>query len=220
MKKAILIVGNSDFAKMLYRYMRECHDYEILGFVVELVYINEEKLYGLPVVPVETIEQFYSNEEVQLVLGIGYKKMGNIKKKIFHLLKEKNYSFINYIHPTAVVAENAILGEGNTILENVLIQEGVVVGDGNLIYGNSIVGHESVMGDFNSISLGVTIAGCVTIANNCFLGVSSTIRDHINLAEYVLIGATAYCSEHAKPYSVLSAPCATLLEGRKSTDFI
>lgn len=220
MKQAVVIVGNGDFAKMLYRYMSQDDRYQVLGFVVEKEYISKPEIYHLPVIAIENIEQYYSNENVKLVLGIGYKCMGEIKQRIFQLLKEKNYTFTNYIHTTVTISPNVKMGEGNTIFENVLIQEGVSIGDGNLLYGNSILGHETKIGDFNSLSLGVTIAGCVLVEDNCFFGAASTIRDHIFIREHALIGAGAYCQDSIEPYAVLAAPHSVLLTEKKSTDFI
>ena len=40
------------------------------------------------------------------------------------------YSFENYIHPSAIVSRDAILGEGNNILDGVIIESGVEMGDG------------------------------------------------------------------------------------------
>jgi len=62
-------------------------------------------------------------------------------------------------------------------------------------FGGSLIAHETEIGDFNTFSVRAVVAGAVTINNNCFAGAASTVRDHIVLDNYVLIGAAAYASK-------------------------
>lgn len=215
----VAIIGNADYSKMLYRYIQCDGCFDVIAFCVENKYIEEMKIYGKPVVALERVEE-YIEKDIKLVLGIGYRNMGNVKKKIFELLKEKGYCFTNYVHPTAIISKNAVIGEGNNIMENVIIQEGVTIGNGNILFGNCLIGHESTLGDYNTVAGCACIAGCVNVRNNCFIGVNSTIKDHITISNYVLIGAATYCSESLSEYQVLVPQKSVVLEGKISTDYI
>lgn len=216
--KKVAIVGNGDYAKMVFRYMSMEDEYEVKAFLVEKEYIREMEIYGIEVLAVEEANLRLCINDISLIMGIGYKQMGNIRKKLYEKLKKQGFVFGNYIHPTAVISKNVTLGEGNAIFEKVLLQESVVLGNCNILFGNNMIGHESKLGDFNLVAGSVTVAGCVTIGNNCFFGVSSTVRDHVVVEDYVLVGAAAYCGKNAEAYSVLAAPRAVLLEDKKSID--
>ncbi|MEA2069243.1 MAG: UDP-3-O-(3-hydroxymyristoyl)glucosamine N-acyltransferase [Verrucomicrobiota bacterium] len=51
------------------------------------------------------------------------------------------------VHPSAVVAESAQLGEGVSIGANCTIEEGVVIGANTVVKPNCVVGYKTVIGD-------------------------------------------------------------------------
>lgn len=214
-----LVVGNGNYARMMKRYM-ELSCKNIAAYVVSSKYIESQYMDDIPVMPMEQIEKYFLPSDVRLVMGIGYRQMGNIRKQVFNQCRSLGYSFYNYIHPTAIIEKNAIVGEGNNILEGVIIEESVKIGNANLIFGGSIIAHETQVGDFNSFSVRSVIAGCTIITNNCFIGAGATIRDHITVNEYSLIGAGSYVSCDTEAYSVLAAPQSTLLKDKISTDYL
>lgn len=214
-----IIVGNGDYAKMMGRYLGETKDIQISGFTVESKYISEE-MDNTPVIPAEEIYESYPPSEYYLIMGIGYRNMNHIKKQEYNRYKKMGYHFENYIHPTAIIGKSVIMGEGNNIFEGVVIQEGVKMGDGNLVYGGVLIAHENSIGSFNSFSVKACIAGCSMIGNNCFFGANSTVRDHVSISDYTLVGAGAYVDVSTNPYGVVVSQKSVVLEGRSSLEFI
>jgi len=174
----------------------------------------------LPVVALEHIEEYYPPAEYEVILGVGYSRMNDIRQNLFNICKEKGYYVASYIHPTAVISKDAKLGEGNIILENTLLQPFVELGRGNLLLYNVSVAHNDKIGDFCTLTGGTSLAGFVTVENNCFLGNSSMVFDHVTLAKYTLLGANAYVKKNTKPYEVIVPARSLTLEGRVSTEFL
>lgn len=221
--KKIWIIGNGIYAGMLLEYLRADaiieQTYQICGFVVDQNYIQEDQFKGLPVIPFEKLAA-YDRQDTVLLLGIGYRHMADYREMLYCRCKEMGFTFLNYIHPTAVVHPFARLGEGNVFLENVIVEAGCEIGAGNLFYGSAVLGHDSVMGDYNTMSIGAVTAGCVTISSHCFLGVRSAIKDHVVLADYVLVGATAYAYKDVPAYHVVHSPRCEITGEKKSTELI
>ncbi len=213
------VLGNGDYARLMRRYLKNTKDIKISAFTVDRSVITNESIDNTPVIPTEEMLDYCNPSDCRLFLGIGYRNMNQIKQKEFNRYKELGYIFENYIHPTAIVDEHTIMGEGNNIFEGVIIQEGVRIGDANLIYAGSLVAHETIIGDFNSFSVKVCVAGCSQVQDNCFLGANSTIRDHIILSDYTLVGAGAYVSKNTCPYDVIVPQKSSVLE-KKSLEFI
>ena len=214
------IVGNGDYAKMMSRYLKNTSGIEILGFTVEKNIISEKTIDGFRVISDEDLANNFNVSECRLVMGIGYRNMNKIKENEFKRYKSLGFSFDNYIHPTAIIEKNVVLGEANNIFEGVIIQEGVSIGDANLIYAGALISHESNIGNYNSLSVKSCVAGCCTIGNNCFLGANSTVRDNIRVADYTLLGAGAYLDKDTKEYDVVASQKPVLLEGKSSLEFI
>lgn len=216
----IVIVGNSDFAMLLYDYLKDSRDMEVLAFSVEDKYINEKQICGIPVISYEEIQNKYSNQEVKLILGVGYSKMHDIKSQLYKLYSDKGYKFTNYIHSSAIVAPDVEIGDGNVILEGVIIERQSHIGNGNLFFGGSVVGHNNVLGNFNTLSIRAATAGFVTIADKCFLGINAVVRDKIKIESHSLIGAGAYVDCNLKEYEVIVPAKSVVLEDKKSIDFM
>lgn len=216
----LIVIGNTEHALTMMNYIMTTDFGEIVAFAVNEKYITDNEINGIPVIAIEKLAEYYGNTEVKLVLGVGYNKMGAIKESLFNSLTDRGYDFVNYIHPTAIISKDVVLGTGNNILEGVILESGVKIGNGNLLFGGSMIAHDTEVGNFNSFSVKSVVAGCSKVSNNCFVGANATVRDHLIIDDYVLIGAGAYADKSLEKYSVLAAQKSVLLEGKKSTDFI
>lgn len=218
-KKSLIVIGNGDYARMMERYLHLSGS-GVKAYAVHSAYIEEHNLDGIPVISMKELKKKYDPEEIQLVMGIGYRKMGDIREKVFAECKDLGYSFFNYIHPTAIIEKNVRIGEGNNILEGVILEESVTMGDANILFGGSLIAHGTAMGSFNTLSVKTVIAGCAEIGNHCFVGAAAVIRDRIKIEDYSLIGAGAYASQSTQAYQVIVPMRSTVLEGKKSVDLI
>ena len=60
--KKLLIYGIGETAEVAYEYFTHDSNYEIVAFVVDKEFIKKDKLFDLPVIPFENVEQIYSPE--------------------------------------------------------------------------------------------------------------------------------------------------------------
>lgn len=220
MNKQLVIIGNGPYAKMMKEYVIMDQIGKIVAFVADEEYISQKDIDGIPVLSFESFIESCDKEEVSLVLGIGYTKMGKVRKQIFERCKSWGYHFENYIHPTAIVVPNVEMGEGNNILEGVILESGVKIGDANLLFGGALIGHETTVGNYNSFSVNSCVAGCVALGNNCFFGASSTVRDCVSIHDFVLVGATAYVYKDMEDYAVVRPAKSYVIENEISIDFL
>lgn len=73
------------------------------------------------------------------------------------------------IHPSAVVADNAMLGKGVAVGANVVIEAGVTLGDGVEIGPGSVIGAGSTIGENTRIHANVTLYHGVKIGRRCHI---------------------------------------------------
>ncbi len=198
----LLMVGNSDYSIMLKRYVEELGE-TIEAFVVDREYRTVPELDGVRVLSFDEIVPQYSSYEYQMILGIGCKKLGNLRKEIFLKCKAMGYSFENYIHPTSHIDKDAEIGEGNVFFENVVIQKNTKIGNGNLFFSNSVIMHDNSIGDYNSFCACSVLNGFVAVGNCCFVGANATLRNGIGVGDQSLIGAGAYVNKSCEPDCVI-----------------
>lgn len=216
----IVIIGNGSYAKMMNQYLKISGFHGACAYAVDACCISEPELDGIEVISLDRLREQFPCEKYDLIMGIGYAQMSQIRKRIFEQCKSWGYHFENYIHPTAIISPDVQIGEGNNILEGVIIEAGATIGNANLFFGGSMVGHESRIGNYNTFAGKSMIAGVVTVENNCFLGVSSAVKDHVVLHDYVLLGAMAYGYKDMEEYSVVVPAKSEILKNKKSVDFL
>lgn len=190
--KKVIIIGNSDYARLIREYVDELDEYHCDGFSVDGAYISESKIDGLPVIAFEEIKSFFPVDSVKLILAIGYQKLGKTRRDLYSRYSELGYCFTNYIHPSAHVDKKCVMGNGNIFLESVIVQKRVKIGNGNVFFQDSMISHDDVVGNFNTFCGRSLLCGYVKVADCSFFGAGSIVKDKIEVASYNFVGAGAY----------------------------
>lgn len=218
--KKIVIFGAGDNAELARYYFENDEKYKnvykVEAFTVQKEYIESDEFKGLPLVEFEQLEKKYPPEKFCLFIAIGYTSMNEVREKIYKNAKERGYKFVNYISSKANVFTDDI-GENNFILEDNTIQPFVKIGNNNVIWSGSHIGHHGTIGNHCFITSHVVISGRCVIEDNCFLGVNSTLRDHIRVKYKTLIAAGVWISKDTEEYGVYLPPQSTKID-KKSTE--
>lgn len=114
-----------------------------------------------------------------------------LRKKLFHELKESKAEIIKLIHPKAVVSENATIGDGTVVMAGAVINPCTEIGQGCIINTCASVDHDCRIGDYVHVSVGAHVAGTVIIGDNTWIGAGATISNNIEIVEDCMIGAGA-----------------------------
>jgi len=219
-EKQVVIIGNNDFANLMFYYLTEHDKNKVVAFSVDSEYIKEEIFNGIPVIKFETIEYDYPPNRYDVLIAIGALNMNDVRKKKFLQCKSKGYNIASYVHSTSIISADVVIGEGNIILEKCLIQPFVKIGDGNLFWNDTSIVHNDEIGNYNTISVGVSLSGFVKIKENCYIGNSAMIHEKIIIDDYTLIGAGAYVKSNTDKHSVIVPSKSIVLKNKKSTDFM
>lgn len=190
--KKLVIIGNGCFAKLVDFYVSTYSEYSVVAFSVDELFITEKEFCKRPCLAFEKIMEYFPPDKVSVLVAIGYSKMNSIREEKFKKCEKMGYDMPSFIHPQAFIAPNAKIGKGNIIMEGVIVQPFSEIGNGNILMSNALIAHDTVLRDFNTVSVSSTVAGFVNIGNNCFIGANATIRDHISVLDFTLVGAGAY----------------------------
>ena len=102
-KRNLVIIGDSAFAEIAYEYFSYDSDYEVVGFSVEQDYLQRENLFGLPIVPFESVETYFSPEEHDVFAALAYTQLNRLRTKLSSAAKQKGYKLASYISSKAFV---------------------------------------------------------------------------------------------------------------------
>jgi len=71
MNRPIVIYGAAATAREIWQELQS-NDVEVAASCVDRAYMNEKKLFGLPVVPYENLGEMYPPEQFKVMVGVGY----------------------------------------------------------------------------------------------------------------------------------------------------
>jgi len=187
----LVIVGDSAFAEIAYEYFTHDSEYEVVAFAVEREFIKRESLFGLPVVPFETMEENFSPASHRFYAALVYTQKNRLRMRLYEAARAKGYAPASYVSPHAFVWRNVRLGEHVFIFENNVIQPFVTVGSNVVLWSGNHIGHHSTIHDDCFISSHVVVSGFCAVGAACFMGVNSTVANNVNIGARCVVGAGA-----------------------------
>jgi sugar O-acyltransferase (sialic acid O-acetyltransferase NeuD family) len=199
----VVVFGNSENADIAYFHLKHDSVHEVVAFTVDNDFIGSGVFHGLPVLPFETLETFYTPAEVDLFVPISYRKVNKIRAEKYSNAKQRGYAFISYISSKAIYYGTPV-GENCFILENNVIQPYSVIGNNCTLWSGSHIGHHSIIEDHCFVSSQVVISGAVTVGAYTFIGVNATLRDNIRIGRENVIGACSIILSDTSDYAVYS----------------
>jgi len=133
------------------------------------------------------------NNSFDIFIAIGKNVVRQKLQDEFSLL---GFNIVNIVHPSAIIANSAIIGEGSLLAAGAIINPDTKVGRGCIINTGATVDHDCELKDFVHISPGVNLAGSVCVGNRSWAGIGSCVIENIIIGDDVIIGAGAVVISH------------------------
>lgn len=202
MKKQLVIFGSGEIAQLAHFYFSTDSEYEVAAFTVDESFIQENTLFGLPVVAFEEVASKYPPEKYDFFAALSYSKLNAVRKEKYLAAKALGYKLASFVSSRATVLNEGRIGENCFIFEDNTIQPFVTIGNNVTLWSGNHIGHHSVVRDHTFIASHVVVSGGVDIGEQCFIGVNATLRDHIKVGDRCVIGAGALLLESAESEGV------------------
>lgn len=198
----IVIFGNGVFAENMYYHLTHDSKYDVAGFTVDRAYLRGERLFGLPVVAFETVEQVFPSAEYGMILPISYQKVNRLREEKYLQARAKGYGLVNYVSTRATVFPDLVLGDNCVILDNCVISPFVRIGNNVIVTDGAIIGHHAVLKDHCFVGAGAVILGRVTLGEFCFIGANATVKEEVIVARETLVGVNVAVTRNTREQGV------------------
>lgn len=185
MNKPIIIIGNGGHASVLTEILLS-QEKNILGFTAPYEAKNQ---FSLTYLGTDDIIFNYSEDEIELVLGIGTVEQSSIRQNLFRFFSDRQYVFANVIHHSTIIAQSVSLGDGVQIMAGVIIQTNTTLADNTIVNTGAVIDHDCQIGSHIHIAPGTKISGGVKINSCTHIGTGTTIIQGIEIGANCLVGA-------------------------------
>jgi sugar O-acyltransferase (sialic acid O-acetyltransferase NeuD family) len=120
---------------------------------------------------------------------------GRIRLNFHEMLAGEGLTPVTIAHPAAVIADDAVIGEGSQILAGAIIAAAAKLGRQCIVNCNSLVEHETILDDAVEIAPAATVLGLTRIGLNTMVGAGATVLSRLRIGNDVRIGAGALVAE-------------------------
>ncbi|MES1182699.1 MAG: NeuD/PglB/VioB family sugar acetyltransferase [Myxococcales bacterium] len=162
--------------------------FEVLGFADDAR--AGQRLAGLSVWAgdVQSVAERARAASASVVVAIGD---NTARERVQSALRDAVVPLATIIHPSAVVAKSARIGEGSVVLAHALVGVDAVVGAGVIVNNGASIDHDGNIGDFVHLSPGVHLGGQVTVGRRAHLAVGVSVRNGVRIGDGSLVGVGA-----------------------------
>lgn len=190
MIRPVVIIGSGGHAKVIVACLRLL-GVPILGRTDADPMKRHQTLDGVPFLGEDRVINGQDPAAIQLINGIG--STGDAGKRIgaYEQFRERGFQFSRVIHPSAIIAGDAEIGEGAQVMAGAVIQPGCRLGGNVVINTGARIDHDCVIGDHVHVAPGAVLCGEVKVGARSHIGAGAVIIQTIGVGTDSLIAAGA-----------------------------
>lgn len=118
------------------------------------------------------------------------------------VLQEQGFAMVRVIHPRAIVASSARVGEGTVVVAGAVLGPEVDVGKSAIVNTGATVDHHTLVGDGAHVAPGAHIAGCCQIGRGALVGIGAVLVQNVSIGEGAVVGAGSVVVRDVPPDTV------------------
>lgn len=190
----VVIIGGRGTAIVIADQIYDAHirfgmDIEVLGLALDDRTMGNE-ICGYPILCGirEVYEKFKDNDDVKFIYSLYRSDQIRERCKLLYSLDIPADKWLNFIHPSAMVARSVKMGYGNVVLANCVINSNTEIGNFNTLNSGTLLGHDIRVGNNNFFAAQVTVGSLLEIGDMNFIGLNSAIKQGVHLGEAILVG--------------------------------
>lgn len=141
---------------------------------------------------------------------------GRVRVRFHERLMREGLSPVTIAHPSAVIAENAIIGDGCQLMAGAIVNPEARLGRQCIINTKASVDHECVLADGVEVAPGVTLCGLVQVGINGWICAGATVLPRIKIGADSIVGAGAVVIRNVPAgATIVGVPAARIIHQKE-----
>ncbi len=199
--RRIVIVGAGGFGREVLQWAREAWPDQaalISGFLSD----DPRRLDGFStgVQILSAVADYLPAAGDYLILGIG---VPYSRCRVAEQLAACTGRFLTLVHPHAIVAATAEIGEGSIICPFAVISDSARLGRCVLVNYHASLGHDSAAGDYAVLSPYASLGGGASIKEEVFLGLHASVGPGVTVGQKSKVSANSCALAATPPHSLV-----------------
>ena len=199
--RRIVIVGAGGFGREVLQWARESWPDQaslIGGFLSDDPRRLDGFSTGLGILSTVADYQPAAGEYLLLGIGVPYSR-----RRVAERLQACEANFLTLVHPRAVVASTAEIGDGSIICPSAVVSDSARLGRCVLVNYHASLGHDASAGDFAVLSPYATLGGAARVDDEVFLGLHASVGPGIRVGSRSKVSANSCVLSATPPESLV-----------------
>lgn len=192
----IILLGLGGHAHSVVDSIEQSGKYNIIGFLDTEEMLGKHFRDYCVLGTDDALGKYFDKGIKNAFVTIGFLGKGNIRNQLYKQLKNIGYLVPDIIDGSAVVSENAELGDGVFVGKNAVINANAKIGEMCIINTGAIVEHDCTIGKFSHIAVGSVICGGVSVGEQTMIGANATVIQEKEIGSHCVIGAGTIVSKN------------------------
>lgn len=156
------------------------------------------------------------NQSDRVVNGIGSVGRPIARRRAVEAADAAGARFLNFVHPTAVVAPSASTDAGALILAGAILQPGCSLGRNVLINTAAVLEHDVRVGDHAHVAPSACLCGGVELGHTVHVGAGAIVLQGVKIGNEAVVGAGAVVTRSIPARATAVGNPARILEPSRS----
>jgi sugar O-acyltransferase (sialic acid O-acetyltransferase NeuD family) len=214
MRPAVIVVGAGGHAAVVAEALLEAGE-QVLGFTDADAGRHGMLRLGLPVLGSDDVLSQHDRRGLKLANGLGFvagSGLHSLRARVQQRLESLGWTFVDVVHPRAIVSRHAVLGPGSQVLAGAVVQAGASIGTGTIVNTAAVVEHDATVGDWCHLASRSTLCGQVRVGAGSLVGAGAVLRQSVSLGDSTVVGAGAVVLRDSAGHETLCGVPARRLE--------
>ncbi|MFC1511848.1 acetyltransferase [Candidatus Latescibacterota bacterium] len=196
---SIALIGSSQLSERLIYYFEETGFGTVAGMFDDYL-APDTIVYDRPILGKvsDVPERFRDGAFDRMAVAIGYKHLP-YRKKVYEFISGQGIPVVTFVHPSSFVDTSATINPGAIILTCCTVEMRATVGENVLLSSRSFVSHHVRVGAHTYCGPAIHLAGNSVIGECCFLGINTTVSDHVTVSDNVVCAAGSVIMKDVPP---------------------
>jgi UDP-perosamine 4-acetyltransferase len=202
----LAIVGSGTYGQVYLSYLRRDSDFEVVAFLDDNEALVGTTVAGIPVLGTTADLAVHRDGGIEgVIVSIGNNRA---RTRILAQAKNSGLATPSFIHPKAVVSEDAQIGEGVYILPGAIVMPYAQVDDFVMISMDVNLAHHTILHQGVFLSTGVNMGAGIDVGECAFVGIGATVMTGVkSIGAHATIGAGAVVTRDvAEATTVVGVP--------------
>jgi UDP-perosamine 4-acetyltransferase len=183
--RRIVLIGAGSHGKVTLEAVRAMGGFEVVGLLDAAP--TPRSVLGVQVLGDDSmLPRLRADGVAAAVITLG---SNGVRQRMGERLLALGFVLPAIVHPTAVIAPSALLGEGVVVMVRAIVGTETRVGTLAIVNTGAIIDHDNDIGEAAHIAPGCALAGSVSIGTRTLLGVGSAVRPGVRIGRDAVIGA-------------------------------